>query len=389
MSDESIKGVSGVNPQGPTLKSQIIQSKRNEANLIAMQMSSKEEYKESIDENAFNPLAISRRFETIEKRVQKHGKEEAKNDDEPDVVVIEGVEEISENYENKNEELQQGGLKSLRDNLNDSDSVDDIIRKLQEAFPDHYLADEALNELIRSTTSDSKLGKNLLLAKDKFNQLFQREVRAGRNITPEARAFSDKGIGSASDLRDLYKDVTAAAKEPADLFEELSGKYDYEKLNSVIKFLMQSIGSDMRSKGPSISRPELQVFFNEIRALQAILGIYKFFQSRMNLIGKEFERNELSKPGSLDFETLSKQFVKMLAERYPSVDKILKFATTLGISSSLVAQLIIFTQFRDALRQVSPRLFKNEKQKNDLFLTILDTLSDLEDELDQDEEEEE
>jgi type III secretion protein W len=389
MSDEPIKAVSSVNLTTAQFKAQSAEAARNAENLEAAQIASEDEFTENCDYNAFNPLAIARRFETIEKRVTKHGKEETKQKDEPEIAIVEGVEAVNEEYTSKNPELLPNDIRSLRDKLKDSDTPEDIIKKLQESYPDQYLADEALDILIRTTNPNSQLGKNLQQAKTKLNQQYKREIAAGKNMTAEAREFAKQGLGTPSQLRELYKDVTGNPKEPTQLFEELAEKYDYKKMTTVIKFLLHSIGSDMRSKGPSISRPELQVLFSETRAMQAILGIYRFFQSRMGLINKEFERNDLLLPGKLNFEVLAKQFVKIIADRYPSVDKILKLGISLGIGDDLIAQIIIYTQYRDAMRQVAPRLFKSEKQRQDILMTLLDALSDLEDELDEEEEDEE
>lgn len=388
MAEEPIKSVGSVNLTSAQFKAQNAEAERIAENLEAAQIATEIELTEACDYNTFNPLAISRNFETIEKRVTKTNKEDAKTKEEQDVTIVENVDAITEEFLNKNPELPISSINALRARLKDSDNPEEIIRKLQESYPDHYLADEALDFLAKTTNPKSALGKNLIIAKETFMTRFKREILAGRNMTQEARIFSQQGLGTPTALRELYKDVTGHPKEPTTLFEELSSKYDYEKLTSVIKFLLHSMGADMRAKGPSISRPELQNLFNETRAMQSILGIYRFFQSRMGLIFKEFERNGLVLPGAVSFESLAKQFVKLISERYPSVDKILRLGITLGISDDLLAQIVIFTQFRDGMRQVSPRLFKSEKQRQDLLMTLLDALSDLEDDLDEEEEEE-
>ncbi len=389
MAEDQVKAVGNVNLTSAHFRTQALEAAKNAENLEAAQIASQEEFLESCDLNAFNPLAIARRFETIEKRVSKQGKDETKSSEEQEIARVEGVGEITDEFLRKNPELQVSALTALRSRLKDSDSTDDIIKKLQESYPDHYLADEALDFLIKTTDSKSPLYQKLLSSQNQFRTRFKREITAGRNITEEARSFSKEGIGTPTDLRQLYKDISGNPKEPTELFEELTEKYNFSQMTTVIKFLLHSIGADMRAKGSSISKPELQTLFNETRAMQAIIGIYRFFQSRMALINKEFERNALVLPHHLSFETLAKQFVKLISERYPSIDKILKIGGFLGIGDDLLAQIIIYTQFRDGMRQVAPKLFKSEKHRQDLLLTLLDTLSDIEDELDEEEEEEE
>jgi type III secretion protein W len=389
MPHEPIRAINQPSSAAAIIKAELLEAQENAELFEAAQIATTAEFLEARDQYAFNPLAMMRRFETLEKRTARPAKDDSKPSEESQTPKIEEVGEVSEEVSNKNRELESNTLEELRSKLSETDTVEDIIRKVQDSYPDEYLADEALDYLIRTTNNKSALGQNLLAARKKFNELFKREVIAGRNMTIEASSFANQGIGTASNLRQLYKEVTAAQKETLELFEQLTAKYDYEQMTKVLKFLLHSLGADMKSKGPSIARAELQMLFNETRSMQAILGIYRFFQSRMNLISKEFERNSLVLPGALNFDILAKQFVKMVAERYPSIDKILKLSTLLGLGDNILAQIIVFTQFRDALRQVSLRLFKSEKQRQDLLLTLLDALSDLEDELDEEDDEEE
>ena len=160
-------------------------------------------------------------------------------------------------------------------------------------------------------------------------------------------------------------------------------------MKTVLDFMLHSLGSDMKSKGPSIERAELQRLFTEIRSMQSILGVYRFFFQRMGLIANNFSRENLVMPKSLNFELLSKIFVQLLAERYPSPDRILKFAVALGVSEEILGQIILFTQFRDAMRGVSPRLFKSDKHRQDLLMVLIETISELDDLLEDDESEDE
>jgi len=123
--------------------------------------------------------------------------------------------------------------------------------------------------------------------------------------------------------------------------------------------------------------------------MQAILGIYRYFKSRMNLIANAFERQGLRLPMRITFELLAKLFVKFLQERYPSSDKVLQMAQHLGLLEELLGQVIIYTQMRDAVRHVAPRLFKSEQHRQDVLSTFIDTIEDLDDRIEEEAEKEE
>ncbi len=339
---------------------------------------------------AFNPINMARRFETLESRIKKKGKEEEADKTEQsdtEIVAIDKLEAVSEEFERKNPELHAKSLLLLRSRISSSDSADDILRKVLETYPDPSLADDALDFLF--ATSDGALAEKIVEVKEKFNENYGREIRAGKNIATHARAFSKEGLGSPTGLRDLYRDITGNPRDPTTLFNELTSQYSFEKMKTVIAFILHSLGGDLKSKGPSIDRGELHRLMTEARTLQAILGVYRFFRSRMALIFSAFEREGLTPNNRITFEMLSKLFVKLLAERYPSSDKIIQMGMQLGLSDEIIAEVIIFTQMRDAVRQVAPRLFRSEQHRFDILNTYIETLEELEDKLDEEDEEDE
>ncbi len=341
-------------------------------------------------ENSFNPVAMMRNFRTLDE--QKSSAQVRKGDvkageEQQLVLKVEALTEIADQLEKHNYELQAKTLLILRGRITSKDSEEDILKKVLEVYPDHALADEALDFLIQ--TSRGVLQDTTKKAKELFNQQFSREILSGRNMGAQAREFSEKGLGSPTSLRDLYREITGTQREPLKLFEELTNQFPYDKLKTTIQFLLHSLGADLKAKGSSIARGELKMLLDETRSLQGILGIFRFFQSRMPLIARQFLSYGLSMPASINFETLAKQFVKLLAERYVNADKILQSARFLGISEKTIAQIIVFTQMRDALRQIALRYYRNPQHFQELMKAMLEALEKLEDEWDEEEEEEE
>src|SRR5206468_462134 len=128
-----------------------------------------------------------------------------------------------------------------------------------------------------------------------------------------------------------------------------SHKYAFKELKKVVDFLLHSLGADMKSKGPSISRAFLQRLFTETRSLQAILGVYRFFKGRMRLMESMFDRQGMKMPSQLSFELMAKQFMGLCAERYPSANKVKDTAVKLGLEKWILAKIIALSQFRDAV----------------------------------------
>lgn len=391
MAEDEVSSIRGVSVDARIHQAQKAHAKQELNNMIARQDESQEDFKAWADQALFNPITMRKKFEKLDERMRQPIKkdETQKQEETPESKVSETdvIEQIAEDYYQRNPELQKKTLMLLQQRIKNNDNADTILRKLEEFYTDKSLADEAVDFLIEAAATREDMRNRLIQAKEQFNAVYGREIRAGRNIAEHARAFSQQGLGSPTALRDLYRDLVGTPRSPHQIFEELTAKFKFSDMKSIIDFILHSLGADMKSKGPSITKAELQRLFSEARTMQAILGVFRFFYARMKLIKGQFDRYDLSMPSRINFEVLARLLMKLLQERYPSPDKIVKLSFVLGISEEVAAQIIIFTQYRDALRHVSPKLFKSERHRQDLLMTMIETLSDLEDEMEEEEEE--
>ncbi len=285
-----------------------------------------------------------------------------------------------------NPELDVKTLLILKSRINDSDSTEEVLKKVLETYSDYSLADDALDYLEK--ISEDQMIEKVRDTRSEFNELFGREIKAGKNVSQEALAFSKLGLGSPTALRDLYRDITGSPRTPNKLFEELAQKFDFEKLSKVIKFLLNSLGRDMKAKGSSIPKALLYRLLTETRNLQAILAVYLFFKGRMNLLYRGFDQNDLYFPKQLTFELMAKLFMLLIEERYPSPVKVIKLSSQMGIDDEIIAQILVYTQFRDAIRNVAPKLYRSTKHRQELLNAYLDALEELDEALEEEEEEE-
>lgn len=352
----------------------------------AMQIESDEDLNQYFELSAFNPMTQAQKFKNLK---ELHQKQEGKKADESEEVAekildVEKIDEVAERFSKNNFELNGKTLKILRAQVTRSDNSDAILQKVDSVYKDASLADEALDFLIE--TSETALLAATQEAKEKFNKDKGKEIRAGRNMGAQAREFSKEGLGDPTSLRDLYRDIIMNPREPIKLFDELADKFRYPKLKSAITFMLHSLGADLKSKGPSIQRGELKRLLDETRSMQGILGVFRFFQTRMRLIQREFSSYQLVVPNRLDFEILARIFVKIIAERFMNPEKIMQSSKLLGISEEAAAQMIIYSQMRDAIKQVAPKYFRDPKHREEILKALIDTIEKLEDQMEEEEE---
>lgn len=338
------------------------------------------------EDEGFDVVLMRRQFEPLEemRSTRKVLTKSQFADEEVEIVEnTTNIDEAAARFNKRNFELKIKTLLILRDSIADEDSVEDILKKVLDFYPDYTLADEALDFLLQTT--QGKLLTKVQQAKNFLNDTYKREIVAGKNINFQAQTFSKAGLGSPTALRDMYRDITGNPRTPYTLFEQLATKFSYESMRVVIRFLLHSLGADLKSKGPSITRPELIRLIEDTQMLQSIQGVYRFFMSRQGLVNSQFDHFGLILPKTINFEVLSKVFITLLNERYITQDKILLLAKHLGISQELIAQIIIFSQMRDAVRNTSNRFYKSDKQRQEVLDTFIETLEELEEELEEEE----
>lgn len=344
--------------------------------LYAEKISAKSAFKELLAE-LVNPFVkrIETQRKTLKSHLQRISKLLKQGDRAERLEILKQMSQQADDFQRRNPELKAKVLLLLREQIKPGDTKDDILQKMKNFYPDVSLADEALEFLLETT--EGELRNQILEAKKELNETHGREIIAGRNIGDLAR--QTEGLGTPTTLRDLYRDITGTPRSATTLFDELATRYHFKELKKVFKFLFHSLGTDMKSKGPSIARGELHRLMQETRTLQAILGVYRFFAGRMRLVHRLFAKEGLQLPQRLNFELFSKQFMEMCQERYPSADKVLKMAAKLGIEKWIIAKIIVFSQMRDAVREVSMnQIFRSLQHRDDLYNAIIELLEDLE-----------
>lgn len=366
----------GINPSSIKRQAAMEQMMRQ----MARQETSQEDFMLTVEEgNQYIAALVDKEMKAKAKSLEQRAGQDQTTTKEANLFGMEESDVLPFANTELNPELDAKTLLILKAHIQETDTSEEVLKKVLEAYSDFSVADDALEYLEK--ISEDKMLAQIKQTRTEFNEKYDREIKAGKNISQEARAFSAEGLGSANALRDLYRDITGTPRTPNKLFEELSQQFDFEKLQKVIKFLLNSLGRDLKAKGSSIPKALLFRLLTETRNLQAILAVYLFFKGRMNLVFRGFDNNDLYFPKQLSFELMAKLFMALLEDRYPSAVKVIKLAEKMGIDDEIVAQVIVFTQFRDAIRNVAPKLYRNVQHRQELLNAYMDALEELDEAL--------
>lgn len=349
---------------------------------FAQQVDSKIRFNEAVETEGINPIAYANRLNRFVTINERRRVLEMKQDGSKILEVSEKTEEdLAQEFQNRNPELPMARLLRLRRAIVEGATSEEILDAVITEFSDPTLADEALEYLDRSTTG--ALREQIRGARALLQLNRKREIVAGRNVTEAARDFHEKGLGNnPTELRNLYRDITGTIRDHNAMFKDLSEKYTFDSLKLAVEFLLQSLGFDLKSKGPSIAQAELLLLMTEVRNLQSILWVYLFFKGRFRLIRQLFRKYGLSFPKKLHFESLAKEFMKLADERYPTMIKVLRHLEEMEMNDE--AKIIILSQYRDAIRELSVRVYKSPKHQQDLLVLILETMDTLEEKREED-----
>lgn len=341
---------------------------------------------ETVEETG-NP---TQRFPTppkLEERVRRtqHGSLDSSLSEEVNAIEeVEQTESLMQRFHALHEELTPDKLSTLLGSCSSAETAEEVLEIVYDLYSDPMLADEALAFLIENHPEGPR-AKLYQQAQRTHRKRFEREIRAGKNISSQARAFAAKGLADPSSLRELYRNVIDNPRDPTQLFEELATRYSYDELREVIRFLFHSLHADSKSEYPSIERSELIHLGSEARTLAAILNTYHIFAKGQKALFKQFMRYQIPLSSEqierISFESQAKAFCQFIADRFPNTARLMQLLTSMGLANNEIGQLLIIYQWQRALLDSSPKLYRDLRHRDTIMQVLLDSAQAIEEQI--------
>lgn len=213
-------------------------------------------------------------------------------------------------------------LVDLRNQIDLTDSYDEILRKVYQFYPNRTASeiDDVLEFLLITTQGEGQEKLHLLIKsiKTDFNQENGREIEKRRGVTKLAREAAQRGYGAAKDLNVLFNNMVADQSDAVILFKELSKQYKYQDLKNILHFVHSQDGKELRS---TTQNAYINALCANARTVGAILQSYKYFEKGMPMMESQFAKKGLQMPPHMTFVTLNELFMSLCAERYYSASK--------------------------------------------------------------------
>ncbi len=343
--------------------------------LAAEQASAKSEFQTSL-EDMVNPLATGLKKAGKTEEDEKTRLQRAmKMTDRPKQLGPVERSNLAQEFNKKNPEFIKERLLTLHGEIKEGDSVEEILKKVLQAYPDVSMADDALDFLIQ-TTPAGPLEITLKAAKEELNTRSRQEIVAGKNIYKESQVA---GVGTPSQMRDQYRKLTKDAPPAArQLYDELSQEYGYNDLVKVTAFFLHALGAETKVDGPSIPNGKLHELISKTKSVQAILGVYKFFKGRMGLVDKGFAKLEMPTPSQINFESMTKEFMFITRDAHPPPERMVQSAVRLGANTP-PGQVVVLSRFREAIKEVNvEKIYNSTGHRDELHDVLVEALQTLE-----------
>jgi hypothetical protein len=251
--------------------------------MAAKQESSVDTLKE--ESETATPAALLKKQESVKEHIAVTRKEAAKAAG--DVIPIEEVQEkFDDGFKQSHPEHEFEDLAKMQQSLNTNDKKDQILAKVKNQYSDPLLQKGALEFLL--ITTKGALQKEVKAALDEFLVANKFSLAAGENIAEISREAAAKGVaGKAGDFRKTYVDYISSPEQDAvtkyfDLKSKCGIGKDFKSfIKEHLALLGTALHADSASKSPSMERAELQRNMSEIKILQALVGVDRFFEGRV------------------------------------------------------------------------------------------------------------
>ncbi len=202
------------------------------------------------------------------------------------------------------------------------------------------------------------------------------EIRAGINLAEEvnARATTPEEM---QELRDLYRGEVIGFTKPQDCFRSLLASRGPGGLSDAIAFLIAGCGADLKSASPSQSPEALSRILTDLQCVQVLQTVL----DRLTQLGGRMER-QFGDLCLLNGEQMTGRVLDFTEQAFVAAGGIASFIGDCGMSK-LLARMDFARELTRLFRQLSPRLFASESDRQrlvDAAQEHLDGLVSLEEE---------
>ncbi len=196
------------------------------------------------------------------------------------------------------------------------------------------------------------------------------EIKAGISIAEEVNARATTP-NEMQNLRDLYRSEVVGFTKPQDCFRSLLASRGAGGISDAISFLISGCGRDLASATPSMERTELGRILTDLQCVQVLQTVMDKLSQLAARMGSQFGEQCF-----LNGEQLTGQVLELTEQAFVTSAAVEHLVGECGMRK-LLAQMDFTRELTRVFRQLSPRLFAKEGDRQRLVDAAQEHLDDL------------
>lgn len=185
------------------------------------------------------------------------------------------------------------------------------------------------------------------------------DIKAGINLAEEVNARAATP-GEMQELRDLYRSEVVGFTKVQDCFRAPLAQRGPSGLADAIEFLIAGCGRDLAAQSPSLERAELGRILTDLQCVQVLQTVMDALSKLAGRMGTQF-----ADPCLLNGQQLTGQVLELTERAFVPPEAIAHLLGECGMQK-LLAQMDFTRELTRLFRQLSPRLFAKEGDRQRL-----------------------
>lgn len=268
-------------------------------------------------------------------------------------------------------------LKRMGKNMNPQQLRQEV-GKFFKDVSQQYAALAYAKEMLGDDPEMAGLTEALQEAMDQAMEESGPEIRAGFNVTDDAMEFSAQGLKDTQQLRDFYRDTVLQYEGFHETYNEILENYGEAEFGKALDFLIKAVGSELQSKGPSVTHVELKRIIDDLYSLEMLGNIHRNCDELLGKIRKAYR---------LALKMNTKAFMNRLmglkSERWLRMDHVTKLVAQLGCDP-IEAQIYFLREMGGMIKELPLKIFEEDMEKREKLIDV--TQEALDDAIDREEE---
>lgn len=188
------------------------------------------------------------------------------------------------------------------------------------------------------------------------------EIRAGLNITRQAMAHAEEGLGDVQELRDFYRDSILGYENISEAYSSILRQHGPERFEQSLDFLIRSAGNDLQSEGPSVPASRLKIVVDDLYQVQVLGNIHRSMGGLLQKVSKEYG----SKSDPAAVQEMMKGILALTQNRYCRGDQVTDMTRPLGLPQA-EGRIYFLTGLREQLRLLPLKVYPAPENREKLM----------------------